>query len=166
MCISTDIFIYIAYMFLYIQVWAPHACACTSLRPAEAHNGSQVCVFPSAIHRHHIYLFMHVYIYSGWQCMHPACKGENWLPAHSSPQHQHTAMIFLQTPGIDLIILCRHRPKSPAVGHQHLPDLLWIYMGHLNANWATYRSSTLFSPCPAHTPRSQQDFAQGPRGML
>lgn len=108
----------------------------------------------------YIYLCMYIFILAGSACTLPARERTG------SPQHQHTAMIFLQTPGIDLIILCRHRPKSPAVGHQHLPDLLWIYMGHLNANWATYRSSTLFSPCPAHTPRSQQDFAQGPRGML
>lgn len=112
----------------------------------------------------YIYLCIFIFILAGSACTLPARERTSSL--HTPPRSTNTLQYFHRHLGSSLIISCRHRPKSPAAGHQHLPDLLWIYMGHLNTNWAAYRSSTLFSLCPAHTPRSQQDFAQGPRGML
>lgn len=127
------------------------SCSHARLREAvDAHNSSQVCKHPSAIHAcTHMFIYGILYIYPGLHRMHPACTGRT-----GSPQHQHAAGMFPQVPRTEV-----HRLMHTQNSLQ--PWVTWIHRGHRNTSWTTHGCGH-FPQCP----HAQHSFARGLGGML
>ena len=124
------LYIYIApiHFFTYMCTCtqAPCTSACTRLRPAEARKGSQVCVYPSAIHiRTYIYLFMYLYIFilTCVACTLPA--RERTGSPHTPPRGTEMLHGYFRTPGVESHRFTQTETKISRRGSPTFPGSIW-----------------------------------------
>lgn len=118
MCVPAQIFIYTAQIFLYTQVQAPRTRVCSRLRPAEAYNDSQEGVRPSDSTYTHLSIYISVYSCIYRYLFHLALRACCLQGSELAPRTSPLQWCFHRCLGLSLMVLRRHSPQSPAMGHQ------------------------------------------------